>query len=153
MSIDLGTGDGRAVLARSANEPDRLFVGIDAALDGLRDGSRRAVRGHLGSVLFVQAPVEILPPELGGIADEVTVTLPWGSLLAAILGSAPGVLAGIRALCRPGARIEVVFSIDPVRDEGELARLGLQANSGDRAPGDGWSTGELRGAYEGAGFF
>ena len=80
MSIDLGTGDGRlpAVLAREA--PERLFVGVDASAAGMRERSGRACRSHVPNLLFVRAAVEALPPELTGIADDVTVVLPWGSL-------------------------------------------------------------------------
>ena len=35
-------------------------------------------------MLFIQAAVEDLPPELDGVADEVHVHFPWGSLLRAV---------------------------------------------------------------------
>ena len=69
--------------------------------------------------------MESLPVELAGVADQVTVVLPWGSLLAAVALPRPEVLRGIRALCQPGARLTVVLGSDPARDRAELQRLGI----------------------------
>jgi 16S rRNA (adenine(1408)-N(1))-methyltransferase len=87
--------------------------------------SNRALRSRLGNVLYVRAAVESLPPELLGIADRLTVILPWGSLLAAVARPELAVLQGIRALGRPGATLTVVLGVDPVRDRAEAIRLGL----------------------------
>jgi hypothetical protein len=75
----------------------------------------------------VRAGVEALPIELALSADELTVVLPWGSLLEAVARPRLETLRGIRALCRPGAALTVVLAVDPVRDRAELARLGLGA--------------------------
>ena len=79
----------------------------------------------LANLLYVRAAVEALPPELTGLADRVTVVLPWGSLLAAVARPSVEVLRGLRALCRPGATLTAVLGSDPVRDQGEMLRLGL----------------------------
>lgn len=75
--------------------------------------------------MYVRAAVEALPPELEGIADRVSVVLPWGSLLRAVALPEPALLGAIRGLCQPGAELAVVLAIDPVRDRAELDRLGL----------------------------
>jgi 16S rRNA (adenine(1408)-N(1))-methyltransferase len=85
------------------------------------------LRSRLRNLLFVRAAAEELPSELTGVADEVTVILPWGSLLAAVARPVPAVLAGVRRLSRPGARLTVVLAVDPARDRAEAARLGLPA--------------------------
>jgi 16S rRNA (adenine(1408)-N(1))-methyltransferase len=77
------------------------------------------------NLLYVRAGVESLPPELTAVADQLTVILPWGSLLAAIARPSVPILRSIRALCVPDARLTVVFGIDPVRDHAEGERLGL----------------------------
>jgi 16S rRNA (adenine(1408)-N(1))-methyltransferase len=59
MAIDLGTGDGRFVLAAAAARPDTLFVGIDANADGMRDASRRAAK--LPNALYAVAAAEHPP--------------------------------------------------------------------------------------------
>jgi 16S rRNA (adenine(1408)-N(1))-methyltransferase len=126
VAIDLGTGDGRLPFTRARLEPQRLFVGLDANADAMREYSGRALRSRLDNVLFVRAAVEALPWELAGLADQVTVVLPWGSLLAAVARPDVTRLRAIRTLCCPGAVLDVVLAFDPERDRTELARLGLR---------------------------
>jgi 16S rRNA (adenine(1408)-N(1))-methyltransferase len=66
-----------------------------------------------------------LPGELAGIADELTVVLPWGSLLAAVARPSVPLLRNVRALCRDGARLSVVLALAPERDRAEVERLRL----------------------------
>lgn len=100
-------------------------MGIDANAAGLRELSGRAAREGLDNVVYVRAAVEDLPATLAGVADDVTVVLPWGSLLAAVARPSVRALHGIRGLCQPGARLTVVLSVDPARDRAELLRLRL----------------------------
>lgn len=53
--------------------------------------------------------LERAPGELRGLADRLTVLLPWGSLLRAVAGGRDG-LERLRGLCRAGAEFEVVVS-------------------------------------------
>ena len=114
MTVDLGTGDGRFVLAAAAAQPGRLVVGVDASAAGMAEASRRATRrpgrGGLGNALFVVAAAEALPAELDGVADLVTVHFPWGSLLRGLLGADPRVLGGLARLMRPGASLRMLVS-------------------------------------------
>ncbi len=105
--------------------PKRLFVGIDANVAGLREFSGRAAHEGLTNLLYVRAAVEQLPSALAGVADCVSVVLPWGSLLAAVALPSHAALRGIRALCQSGASLTIVLGFDPVRDRAELLRLGL----------------------------
>ena len=62
MAIDLGTGDGRAVLAAAAAQPDTLVIGLDANAAGLAEASRRAARRlALPNALFAVAAAEHPP--------------------------------------------------------------------------------------------
>jgi 16S rRNA (adenine(1408)-N(1))-methyltransferase len=112
--MDLGTGDGRCVLAAAAAQPDRLVVGVDANAAAMAVASRRAAakpsRGGLPNALFVVAAVEALPQELDGMADLVTVHFPWGSLLRGLLGADPAVMAGLTRVLRPGATVQMLLS-------------------------------------------
>lgn len=132
VSIDLGTGDGRLPYLWARQDPERLFVGVDANAAGLRAFSARAEHERLPNLLYVRAAVEALPQALNGVADRLSVVFPWGSLLAAVARPSPEVLRAMRALCRPGARLAVVLGVDPVRDARELERLGLQSPAIDR---------------------
>jgi 16S rRNA (adenine(1408)-N(1))-methyltransferase len=106
LVVDLGTGDGKHVLAVARSRPGALVVGLDAGPDAMRRTAARAAgkpaKGGLPNVVFVWAAVEELPAELSGIT-EVHCLMPWGSLLRAFVEPNQGVLRGVAARCRPGA--------------------------------------------------
>jgi 16S rRNA (adenine(1408)-N(1))-methyltransferase len=112
--LDLGTGDGRAVLARAAASPDELVIGLDASAAAMAEASRRADRARIHNTLFLAGGVEALP---GGVltasADLVTVVFPWGSLLRGVLGQDEAALRGVAAALAAGGRVEVLLSIVP----------------------------------------
>jgi 16S rRNA (adenine(1408)-N(1))-methyltransferase len=114
--IDLGTGDGRSVLATAAACPDVLAIGVDADATSMAEASRRAARrGGWPNALFVVAAAESLPAELDGLAASLTVHFPWGSLLHGLLRADPKILAGMARVTRPGAAVTVLLSVT-VRD-------------------------------------
>lgn len=62
MAVDLGTGDGRSVLAAAAAQPDVLVVGVDASAAAMADASRRAARrSALPNALFAVMAAEHPP--------------------------------------------------------------------------------------------
>lgn len=83
------------------------------------------------NVLFLQASVEALPTELEGLANEVYVNFPWGSLLAAVTGGHMESLIKLRRLCSPDGMLKVTVGFDEVRDKTEIERLQLPALSPD----------------------
>jgi 16S rRNA (adenine(1408)-N(1))-methyltransferase len=114
--VDLGTGDGRSVLSRAAAEPGTLVFGIDATAGSMAEASRRATRSGLTNAAFLATGAEALSsvPWLAGIADRVSVTFPWGSLLRGVLGLDDGaILCSVAAVLRPGGEIEVLTSVIP----------------------------------------
>jgi 16S rRNA (adenine(1408)-N(1))-methyltransferase len=127
--VDIGTGDGRFVYQSARQNPNKFYIGIDPNVKPLEKISekihRKPAKGGAPNVLFVQSAVEDLPPELDGVADEVHVHFPWGSLLRAVLSGDTDILNSVRRICAPGAMLEVVIGIDPVRDQSEIERLGL----------------------------
>lgn len=114
MILDLGTGDGRAVLARAVASPRELVIGLDAAATAMADASRRAQRRRIANAIFLAGGVESLPGSvLSGAADLVTVTFPWGSLLRGALGLDRAALAGIGAALAPGGVVQALVSVVP----------------------------------------
>jgi 16S rRNA (adenine(1408)-N(1))-methyltransferase len=112
--VDVGTGDGRVVLARAAHDPAALLIGVDAVAASMAEASRRADRRGPSNALFLAAGVETLPASpLTGSADLVTVMFPWGSLLRGVLGLDERALCGVASVARPAARIEVLTSVIP----------------------------------------
>ncbi|HVM31181.1 MAG TPA: hypothetical protein VM305_10505 [Candidatus Limnocylindrales bacterium] len=116
--VDVGTGDGKGVVRRARREPRTLVIGLDAAARALAATSRRAAaparRGGLPNALFLAAAAETLPGPLAGRADEVTVVLPWGSLLRGLALPEPAQVTAVAGLLRTGARLELMLSIDGV---------------------------------------
>lgn len=117
MTIDVGTGDGRAVLAAAAREPTTLALGLDASAAAMAESSRRAARsarkgGH-ENARFVVAAAEALPPVLCGRGALVTVLFPWGSLLRGCLGLDEAVARGVAGLVAPGGALELLLAPSP----------------------------------------
>ena len=114
MTIDIGTGDGRAVLDAAAREPTTLVLGLDASAAAMIASSRRAAgparKGGRANVRFILAAAESPPPALVGVADLVTVRFPWGSLLRGCLGLDATVAAGVAALVAPRGTLELLMA-------------------------------------------
>lgn len=127
--IDIGTGDGLFVYQSARRNPQKFYIGVDANPRPLEKVSekvhRKPSKGGLANVLFIQAAVEDLPAELDGVADEVHVHFPWGSLLRVVAAGEQEVLRNLRRICALGALLEVVIGFDPERDSSEIARLEL----------------------------
>lgn len=127
--MDIGTGDGRFISTIAREHPAKFFIGIDANVKALEKPSMRATRkpakGGLPNAMFVQAAVESLPEELDGIANEIYVQFPWGSLLAAVAGGDAQVLCSIRRIAAAGCLLTIIIGIDAERDRAELDRLGM----------------------------
>ena len=98
-------------------DPRTLVIGIDADAASMAETSRRAARlsakGGRSNLLFVVAAAESPPPELRGLADEVQILFPWGSLLRGVLGLDERVAQGIARLARPGGRVSAIVSVTP----------------------------------------
>ena len=128
--IDIGTGDGRFVSAAAKANPNKFFIGVDANVKPLEKPSmkltRKPAKGGLPNAMFVQAAVEDLPAEFNGVADEIHIHFPWGSLLKAVAGADRQILSALRRIAAPECFLEIVIGIDPERDRSELDRLGVQ---------------------------
>jgi 16S rRNA (adenine(1408)-N(1))-methyltransferase len=130
--------------------PEKFFIGIDANSSALVKLSekmhRKPAQGGVANALFVQAAAEELPAELNGVAGEVYVHFPWGSLLCAVATGDNLVLGNLRRICAPRARLKIFMSLDFERDRSEIERLGLPQISPE------FLNTVLRSRYENAGF-
>ncbi len=125
VTVNLGAGDGRFAYRYAQAHPERLVIAIDPVRENLRElsakAARKPARGGLANVLYVVASVEHLPPELHGVAGEIFVTLPWGSLMRGIMLAEPVVLDALASLARDGAALRIVLNTrifdDPVPAE------------------------------------
>ncbi len=140
MTLDIGTGDGLFVYRSARCNPTRFFIGIDPNTPPLQKISqkiyRKPAKGGAPNALFIQASVENLPEELNGIANEVHVHFPWGSLLRVVALGALNELGAIRSVCASNALLKVTIGLDWQRDSSEIHRLGLQPLSPDFLSGE-----------------
>ena len=129
--IDIGTGDGLFVYDLARANPNKFYIGVDANPRPLEKISekihRRPNKGGLSNVLFLQAAIDDLPAELDGIANEVHVHFPWGSLLAIVARADRNGLNNLRRIMSRDGLLEIVIALDPERDESEIKRLGIQS--------------------------
>jgi 16S rRNA (adenine(1408)-N(1))-methyltransferase len=119
VTIDLGAGDGKFAYRYAL---ERLVIAIEPVRENVRASSakagRRRERGGAPNALYIAASIEQLPPELQYVANEMLITLPWGSLMRGIILADERVLAAIASLAREGARVRIILNTrifdDPV---------------------------------------
>ncbi|MFC1743517.1 class I SAM-dependent methyltransferase [Candidatus Riflebacteria bacterium] len=127
--MDIGTGDGTYPYRKARIHPSRLFIGIDSNASNMALSSRKArrkpARGGVKNLLYVHATVEKLPEELSGLAEQLTIFLPWGSLLKALVTPEPLVLKELRKLCRVNAGLKIILGYNHSCEPGFTAKTGL----------------------------
>ncbi len=118
------------MLDRATRSPEAFVLGLDANAAAMAAASRRAAaparRGGLANVAFVLGSAERPPAELAGLADLVTVILPWGSLLRGVLGRDDAVAAGLATLLGPTGTLEAIFTMSAT----DAAVTGSDAGAG-----------------------
>ena len=101
--LDLGTGDGRYVRRMAEEHQETFFIGMDACRENLRASSQR----KLPNVLFVIANAPTLPAELNGLASQITINFPWGSLLESLLTYEDSLMTRLLSVARSSAEMEI----------------------------------------------
>lgn len=122
VTLDVGAGDGAWAYRYAAAHPDRYVIALDPVRENMREWSAKAARkpgkGGLPNITFAVASIEAPPDELRAVADEIFVTLPWGSLMRGIILADDAVLAAIASFAQPGTSIRIVLNTrifdDPV---------------------------------------
>ncbi len=122
IHIDIGTGDGRFVQHMAQSDASRFVMGIDACRENLQEVSRRTSC----NTLFVIANAQALPSELYGLASQITINFPWGSLLEGLLGADNGLLHGLVMLGRSNAALEVRLNGGALAEAGWSLEDGVQ---------------------------
>lgn len=122
VTVDLGAGDAAFAYRYARAHPERFVIAVDPVRENMREQSARAAkkpeRGGIDNLACIVATAEAMPTDLRGIADEVFVTLPWGSLMRGIILGEDAIIAGVTSVCAPGARVRIVLNTrifdDPV---------------------------------------
>jgi len=155
--VDVGTGDARTAYRQAVAHPEWLVIGVDPAGEGAAEtaggAARRPGKGGAPNLILVNAAIEAVPSALDGVADEVTVLMPWGKLLRGVVLGEDDVLAGLRAVAKPGAPLEVSIGTsiwrDPIpleiRDLPELTPESVDSTGlADRLAALGWQVTDVR---------
>jgi len=122
---DLGTGDGRFVYKSALRDPNNFYVGIDPSEKQLQIYSKKALKKKLPNVIFCLSSLEMLPNELSGKVDELTIILPWGTLLQNIVLPSEEICKTLGGLLKTGGEIEIVLGYHQDLEPAEVGRLEL----------------------------
>ncbi|NUP53262.1 MAG: rRNA methyltransferase [Catenulispora sp.] len=155
--VDVGTGDARTAYRQAVAHPEWVVIGVDPAWQRMTETAVRAARkpmkGGAPNLILVNAAIESVPAPLHGVADQVTVLMPWGKLLRGVVLGEPDVLSGLRAVAKAGAPLELSIGTsiwrDPVpleiRDLPELTPETVESTGlADRLAALGWAVADVR---------
>jgi 16S rRNA (adenine(1408)-N(1))-methyltransferase len=155
--VDVGTGDARTAYRQAVAHPDWLVIGVDPAWQRMAETAVRAARkpakGGAPNLVLVNSAIESVPAPLHGVADEVTVLMPWGKLLRGVVLGEADVLSGLRVVAKPGAPLEISIGTsiwrDPIpleiRDLPELTPETVESTGlADRLAALGWQVTDVR---------
>lgn len=118
LILDLGTGDGKFALCHAVSFPNDFVIGIDSCRENLRTHSRT----NLPNLLYVIANARSMPQELNGLASQVVINFPWGSLLESLLKG--DLMPELESALGLGTRLEVRLN------RGALTESGWEGESG-----------------------
>ena len=120
IQLDLGTGDGRFVRWMADRQKDTFFIGVDACRENLRATSRI----KLPNAMFVIASAQALPFELNGLASQININFPWGSLLASLLNNDVSLIQGLLSITRPYAKLKIHLNGEALTTAGWMLEAG-----------------------------
>lgn len=122
--VDIGTGDGQFIYRKAKQNPDVLYIGIDASIDSMLKCSikisKKPSKGGLKNVLLVVGTVEDLPNEMTSIADKITINLPWGSLRDGIVKGDEVVLKNIKKISKANTDISICVTYSDKYEKEEI---------------------------------
>ena len=129
VCVDIGTGDGKRLYRVAKADPDTLYIGIDPVRENMLDTAKKSAKkpekGGLKNLLLVIGAVEKLPTELDGLADEVTVYFPWGSLLECVVKPVDSSMEQIHRIARSGAEFTFITTYQTSYEAGEIEKRQL----------------------------
>jgi 16S rRNA (adenine(1408)-N(1))-methyltransferase len=120
IALDLGTGDGRFVRYMAEKQKDTFFIGVDACRENLRANSLV----KLPNALFVIASAQALPLELNGLASQININFPWGSLLESLLNNDASLIHGLLLITRPYAKLDIHLNGEALSTAGWMLEAG-----------------------------
>lgn len=122
--FDIGTGDGEFVYRKAKTNPDTIYIGIDSSVDGMVENAVRASKkpqkGGLNNALYIISNAYALPQQLNGIADEIYINLPWGSLRDGMIKGDDALLENIRKVSKPNAVLHITITYSDLYEKNQI---------------------------------
>ncbi len=125
--LDLGTGDGRYARHLAESQASSFIIGVDACRENLREQSR----ARKLNLLFIIAEAQALPSELNGLASQLVINFPWGSLLGSLLTADLALMHGLASVARSGATIELRLNAGALAEAGSTLEVGADLIQGN----------------------
>ena len=122
FKLDLGTGDGRYVLALATKHPDWFVIGLDSCRENVREHSQ----AKLSNMLFVLASAQELPNELNGLISHISINFPWGSLLESLLTGDSKLMHGLTSISQAAASIHLHLNGGAMTENGTTLEIGAE---------------------------
>lgn len=127
--VDMGTGDGKFAYEYAKSHPETFVIGIDADRQQAEELSRKALKkpakGGLQNVIFLWHSAEERILELNGVADEIYINFPWGSLLSGVALPSEEIMQNIKRMAKPNAKLHIYLTYDRKFEETKIEELGL----------------------------
>jgi len=120
VHVDMGAGSGKFIYKSAMSNLETFYIGIDPVANQMFETSTKAQKRKMMNILYVNGSVEAVPVMLEGIADSITVILPWGSLRDGIVKANTDVLTGLRFLGKPGTKLTIWIGYDDKHDATEI---------------------------------
>ena len=124
VHVDVGTGCGRFILNSAKKDNRTFYIGIDLCAENMYESATKAVKvmkkQSRGNIMFVVSSIENPPYELVGIADSITVILPWGSLRDGLVKGVHGVINNLRLLGKDGSSLQIIIGYSNDRESYEI---------------------------------
>ena len=135
ITLDLGTGDGRFVRCMAQKQKDTFFIGVDACRENLRANSQI----KLPNAMFVIASAQALPFELNGLASQITINFPWGSLLESLLNNDASLIDGLLSITRLCVELDLYLNGEALKTAGWTLETGADQIE-NNLNASGWKT-------------
>jgi len=125
VAVDVGTGDGRYVFKNALNNPGTFYIGIEPSRKQIEIYSKKTIRAKTPNVLFILSSLEGIQDELDNIATEITINLPWGTLLQVIAKPEQTQIQTLAKILKSDGILEIIFGYTQETEPSEVTRLGL----------------------------
>lgn len=128
IHVDIGTGDGKYIYKQALKFPNVYFIGIDNVKKNLEKTSTKVLKkykNNTGNILFIISSLEAIPYDINNIADRITIYLPWGILLEAIVRPLEEILKHVAIIAKNQSIFEFIITYSPIYEGNEMERRGL----------------------------